>query len=115
MTSKEKGNQLELALEFLQKAIMHKRYSSKTAKFTIQQGKHIKGPGGNGEEIDLYVEVEYSERERYIVIFECKNWDKKKMTKDLPTIVDNKVKICNAQNGFIVGKKADRGFFSKVR
>lgn len=111
---KEKGDRLEIALEYLQKSITQHYHDPSKADMVITRNKIVKGPGGNSEEIDLYVEISYSEDHKVIFIYECKNWDKQKLDKNLPTIVDNKVKICNAQLGFILGKTVTTGFTKKL-
>ncbi len=98
---KEKGDELENAVELIYKQILKTNPSLASAQLQIQRNKLI-FPGGVRREIDIYVVVDPGDGFESIFIFECKNIKKPVSPNDI-TIFSAKIKETNATKGYFIG------------
>ncbi len=98
----KKGDDLEEAIENIQKILAIQNPSLKEADFTIKRKKIIL-PGGVRKEVDLYIEVDPGDDMKSIFIFECKNWEKPVNPGEI-TIFNKKIEETNATTGFFLAK-----------
>lgn len=102
-----KGDQLELAVEFLEKCIFQEISRNSVLTIDIKR-KHKKRIKGVTHEVDLYVKIDLKNGYTTIFIFECKNWTKNKVNKNEIISFSEKINAFEAQKGFFIGTKFSR-------
>lgn len=101
-TPKQKGDELEDAVEAIHRVIMQ-HTPLKHAKLHIERKKLI-FPGGVKKEIDLYIRANCGMEMDVIYIFECKNWEDSVPANEI-TIFAQKIDDVQASKGFFIAKK----------
>lgn len=94
------GNALETAVEMIETAILKTDRAFSLKELQIEP-KRIITVDGVRHEIDLWVRIIDPNDYDSLFLFECKNW-KDKVGKNEVIILEEKVKVANAQRGFIV-------------
>jgi len=112
-TNLEKGNQLETAVELIEKAILNSDSSLRGSKFIIEL-KKILVIEGVRYEIDLYVEINHNFGYQSVYLFECKNWESNVPTEEITKFSD-KISVTKAQKGFFIAKSYTSSAESKAR
>lgn len=103
VSSNEKGKTLEKVVESIEKAIIQFNPRLKNADFSIKRNK-IEIIEGVKYEADLYIKVDFGSSYELIYIFECKNWDNKKVNPKEVSYFSEKINAFKAQRGFFVYK-----------
>ncbi|WP_405199089.1 restriction endonuclease [Christiangramia sp. LLG6405-1] len=98
------GKSLERATSLIEKHILNHISKSEIGEVKIENNKIIVSEGVK-HEIDVYVTVDLKIGTTLIYIFECKNYKKKKVSKNDIIIFEEKVQIYNAQKGYFVAKQ----------
>jgi len=98
--NRDKGNELETAVEFIETAILRNCPDLSEGSFKIERNKIITVSGVR-HEIDLMVTVTLDTRYVCYFIFECKNWSRP-CSKNEVIIFAEKVRAVGAQRGFLV-------------
>ena len=101
MLNQTKGNALESAVQSIESAILRASPGYKDGNFRIEGKKSIESDGVH-HEIDLYVKVSLAKEYDALFIFECKNWNTQKVSKNEIVVFSEKIKAANAQKGFFV-------------
>jgi hypothetical protein len=101
-TKLEKGNELEEAVEAIEKFIIAQNPGLQTQDIRIERKKIIIVEGVK-HEIDLYVEINLGLGSPFIYIFECKNWEAN-VDKNEIIVFSEKIQCVNAQNGYFIAK-----------
>ncbi|TYQ23296.1 hypothetical protein PseudUWO311_23280 [Pseudanabaena sp. UWO311] len=99
----KKGNELEKAVELIERFIIETKPSLEKSTITFEP-KKILIVDEIKHEIDLYVEIDLGHGYKSIVIFECKNWEKP-VGKNEIIIFSEKIRVTQAQRGYIIAKK----------
>ena len=99
-----KGKSLERAIELIEKHVLISLSPQDKGKITFEVNKVVVKHGVK-HEIDAYVSVDLNIGTDLIYIFECKNYGNKVISKNEIIIFEEKIRVCNAQKGFFVGKK----------
>ncbi len=100
--TKAKGNELETAVELIERTILRTNKSLKEENLKIE-AKKVMIIDDERYEIDLYVEIDLGIGSKLIYIFECKNWESKVDPKEI-IYFSEKIKVCNAQMGYFIAK-----------
>lgn len=95
------GKSLERATELIETHILNHIQKSEIGTITIETNKIIK-PEGVKNEIDVFVTVDLKIGTSLIYIFECKNYNSKKVNKNDIIIFEEKIKLFNAQKGYFI-------------
>ncbi|WP_343305766.1 restriction endonuclease [Chitinophaga niabensis] len=101
-TNLEKGDELEDAVEAVEKFLIAQNPGLRTQNIRIQRKKIIIVDGVK-HEIDLYVEIDFGLGSPFIYIFECKNWEEN-VNKNEIIVFSEKIQCVNAQNGYFIAK-----------
>jgi len=109
---KIKGEELETAIEFIEKTILKYKSSLKDKDYFIERNKIII-KNGVKYEIDIYVEFDISLGQKFIYIFECKNWKKPVPRKEI-TDFNDKINLLDANKGFFIANKFSRDALNKT-
>jgi len=101
----EKGDQLERAVEEIESLIIENSSFSKAQSIEIERKKRIYEKGIQLHEIDFYINIDFGYQNKYIYIIECKNLDRKSVSKTQIIDFQAKIKYVGAAKGFVIGKR----------
>jgi len=101
-SSKEKGDELEAAVEAIERHILQTSPALAEETFIIESKKVISADGVH-HEIDLFVTFDLGPGYRPIFIFECKNWEEA-VGKNEIIVFSEKIDAAGAQHGYFVAK-----------
>ncbi len=107
MTSAEKGDALEIAVEAIEHVILASSPSLHGQAFNVERGKAIT-IADVPHEIDVFVTVAAAKGYQSTFIFECKNW-KDPVDKKEIMVFSGKIAALSAQRGYFVAKEYTRG------
>lgn len=110
--SNTKGKELEDAVMFIEKAILHKKLNT-NCHINIEPRK-ILFIDEVRYEIDLYVELDLGIGHKHVYIFECKNW-KKKVSVEQISYFSEKIRKTNAEKGYFVVKNISKYALKKAQ
>lgn len=113
-TMKEKGDRLEDAVENIEKLILRSNKALKEGTFRIERNK-IMTINGVKYEIDIYVEIDIQIGQKFVYIFECKNWDSVVVPPKEISYFSEKIKATNAHKGYFIAKKFSKYALAKAK
>ena len=111
--NKTKGNELEEAIETIQRIIFERNPALKHANYFLEPQKIIFS-NGVSHEIDLYANIDLGDGHRFIEIFECKNWNKK-ISKNEIIVFSEKIKALNANRGYFIAKEFSKDAYNQAK
>lgn len=114
MKAKEKGNQLEEAIERIEHAILGKHAGKGRPDIQIERNKRLK-INGIGYEVDLLVTLNPDTNYETKFVFECKNWYAKKVRKNEVTDLIDTVEALEANKGYLMAKEFNSGAINKAK